>query len=164
MKPAMQKGELLKEKAPVHRLTSGGAHLLAGIISAIKHGYQGNGFLPRLREQLDILVYRLKADIALMDQFYRRLKPTPKVQMYSLDAKLWFLGHAFENLNEARRSGLFSPHERQARRLREGEQLLYRVVGDLKGKEFEWVRQTDKNLFHRLVGDSAYAYRALRLM
>lgn len=160
---AMRQGTLPAEKSEVHALTSGGAHLLSGVISAVSRGFTKREALPRLRAQLDILVYRLRAEPALIERFYAPIK-APQKALYELETLLYFLSHAFENLNWARRLGLFQPTAPQQEAMRTAQGALFRVVERLQSVNLKTLRETDRDLFHRFVGDSAYAYRALSLL
>lgn len=161
---AMERGEWLQEKVGVHALTSGGAHLLAGLISAVRHGYVQGGAPKRLARQLDVLVYRLNADLRLIEAFYRQRQGQPLAQLYEVDTRLYFLGHALGNLAVARRAGLFRPTTAQQGAIREAEVALFQAVEGLDGVDLDRIRKADRMLFHRVVADACYAYQALRLM
>ena len=160
---AMERGELLVEKVGVHTLTSGGAHLISGVISAVQHGYTQGDAAKRLARQLDILVYRLITELQLISRFYQQDQRHPIANVYELDTRLYFLGHALRNLTVARRGGVFRPTLAQQRQIQEAESALYGVVDRLRGFDLEKIRKLDERLFQRLVGDASYAYEALRL-
>ena len=96
---AMREGRPLAARAPVHHLTCGGTHLIYSVIVAANAGYALNGRASRVRQQVDVLVWRLGADIDLIDRFYaERGQATPLSSWQLLDAKLKLLGHAEECL------------------------------------------------------------------
>lgn len=161
---AMEQGEPLREKVGIHNLTSGGAHLLAGLISAVQRGYTQGDARRQLARQLDILVYQLRADLQLIDDFYRPRRAHPLAETLELDTRLYFLGHSLANLAVARRAGLFRPTVPQQASLREAEAALYQTVAGLVGKDLDRIRSVDHMLFHRIVADASYAYQGLRLM
>jgi hypothetical protein len=163
VRQAMERGESILEKVGVHSLTSGGAHLIAGLISAVQHGYTQGDARKRLGRQLDILAYRLSNDLELIDRFYQPRRGHPLASMYELETRLYFLGHALGNLVTARRAGLFRPTTAQQGQIRAAEAALYRTVEGLNGLDLAGIRKTDHMLFHRFVGDASYAYQALRL-
>jgi hypothetical protein len=160
---AMERGELLVEKVGVHALSSGGAHLISGVISAVQHEYTQGDAAKRLARQLDILVYRLSTELQLISRFYQQNQRHPLANVYELDARLYFLGHALRNLTVARRGGLFRPTLAQQRQVQEAESALYGIGDRLRGMDLEKIRKLDYVLFQRLVGDASYAHEALRL-
>lgn len=163
---AMERGQVLLEKTGVHSLTSGGAHLLAGLISAVRHGYTEGDARRRLQRQLDVLVHRLSTELTLIDRFYGDANQQARSlsRVYELDTRLYFLGHALGNLAMARRAGLFRPTATQEGQIEEAEVALHRTVERLRGLDLGSIRRAEHMLFHRLVGDASYAYQALRLM
>lgn len=160
---AMEQGKPLLEKVGVHALSSGGAHLLSGLVSAVRHGYTQGDARRRLARQLDLLVYRLPVDLQLIRAFYRERRSHPLSPMYELDARLYSLGHALGNLASARREGLFRPTPAQQGQIEGAETALYRTVDELRGMDLDRIRKVDHMLFHRIVGDASYAYQALSL-
>ncbi len=161
---AMERGEVLLEKVGVHALTSGGAHLLSGLISAVRRGYMEGDARRRLARQLDILVYQLTTDLLVIDRFYSERRAHPLAQAYELEARLYFLGHALGNVATARRGELFRPTVAQQGAIREAESAMYRTVEGLRGIDLERLRNANHDLFSRFVGDACYAYQALRRM
>jgi hypothetical protein len=161
---AMERGERLLEKVGVHALTSGGAHLLSGLISAVRQGYTQKDGRKRLGRQLDVLVYRLPTELQLVETFYRQHRGKPLVDVYELDTRLYFLGHAVGNLAAAGRAGLFRPTAAQQGEIQEAEAALSRSVEGLGALDLDSLRKANHALFHRVVGDACYAYQTLRLM
>ncbi len=110
---AMRQGRPLSARAPVHELTCGGTHLIYSLIVAAHAGYAGNGRGQRVREQVELLVWRLGADVDLIDRFYAAQQPTPFASWMHLDAKLKLLGHAEECLALATRRKVIELSETQ---------------------------------------------------
>src|SRR4051812_33000079 len=88
--------------------------------------------------------------------------PPYLTNMYLRDAKLKFLGHAFEVINSARRFDLFHPTQEQKESIARGQQELYDVIAAI-GAEGVGKYAGDKELFNLLVGDSCHAYHGLGL-
>ena len=68
---ASDRGARLERLAPVHGFTCGGTHLLYGLLVATQSGYTGSNHRQRVRRQMDLIVYRLWADLDLMNRFYQ---------------------------------------------------------------------------------------------
>ena len=99
---ARDRGAALERLAPVHAFTCGGTHLLYGLLAATQAAYTGSDHRERLRRQMDLLVYRLWADVDLMGRFYQpKLATIPQAKWFLLDARIKFVGHAFECLRLA---------------------------------------------------------------
>jgi hypothetical protein len=60
-----------------------------------------------LRDQLQLLTYRLRADPDLIDRYYREIAAAPGVELFRAGATLKVLGHALECLGYAQTHGLW---------------------------------------------------------
>jgi hypothetical protein len=152
--------------------TCGGTHLLYGLASCVGNGHRREGFGKRLKDHLDLLVWRLDADGRLMDRFYRqRAVPPPGAPaewerlsaLYYNDAKLKFYGHSFEILSYVKRQRLFTPTPAQARTIEGAGSTLAGAVKAIKGADLLEIRKTNLRLFHLLVGDACHAYHGIHM-
>ena len=82
--------------------------------------------------------------------------------MYYLDAKLKFLGHAFEVINHARHFGLYVPTSAQEEIVGNAQKELLDVVEAI-GSDGPKKVVGDEALFKLLVGDACHAYRGLAM-
>jgi len=58
--PFFQAGGPLPQKMPIHGFTCGGTHLCYSLLVAARHGFIEAASWPLLRQQLDLLIYRLR--------------------------------------------------------------------------------------------------------
>jgi hypothetical protein len=163
MRPyAEAKNRPLLQKFPIHRFTCGGTHLAYSLVVAARHGYAGP-YRRTLQEQLDLVVYRLWADPALIDRFYEKFPSTPWVKVNRLEAKLKVVGHAFEVLHYAKRHGLFTPTPAQKARMEEGLAALHRIFSAVAALDLKMVKARDRSLYSLFIGDLCHAFRGVRL-
>ena len=113
----------------VHDFACAGTHLIYGLATCLKLGHCTHGLPERMKPQFDILIWRLENDLKLIDSYYDNLGadyPADVEQMYRLDTKLKFLGHAFETINSAHQYNLFEPTATQQELIARGRQGLTR--------------------------------------
>lgn len=160
---AMRQGRSLSARAPVHELTCGGTHLIYSLIAAAHAGYTGNGRGQRLRQQVDLLVWRLGADVDLIDRFYAGQKPTPFASLMHLDAKLKLLGHAEECLALATRRKVVVLSETQQGRRQTAIAETRRLLGEVGRLDLAKLRPRHFEAYQQLVGDVCHARHGLTL-
>jgi hypothetical protein len=158
---AMREGRPLAGKAPVHGFTCGGTHLIYSVLSAVQQGYGGADRRSRARAQVDILLWRLGTEPALIERFYERERGVPGLAWFVLDAKLKLLGHAEECLTLAARRGAVKLAPEQAARRRAATAALGRLLEELEGRDLLEVRALDRDLYVQLVGDVCHARHGL---
>lgn len=162
---SMVKGILSEKPDGIHNFTCGGTHLIYGLSTCLRFGHRRNALAERMKTQFDILVWRLESDSRFIERYYELIAaqyPREAARMYFLDAKLKFLGHAFEVLNLARLFGLFVPTPDQENIIDRALQELLDVVGALSSEEIR-DNASDQTLFELLVGDSCHAYHGLTM-
>lgn len=162
MRPYAEANRPLPQKFPIHGFTCGGTHLAYGLAAAARHGYAG-AHRRILQEQLDLMVYRLWAEPDLIDRFYASVPSTPLVKANLLEAKLKFVGHAFEVLHYAKRHALFTPTPAQKARMEEGLAALHRIFSAEAALDLKMVKGQDRSLYSLFIGDLCHAYRGVRL-
>lgn len=152
----------LSQKFPIHGFTCGGTHLVYGLVVATRYGYAGS-HRRTLQEQLDLMVYRLWADPDLIDRFFAKVPSTPLVEASRLEAKLKFMGHAFEVLHYAQRHGLFTPTPAKKARIEESLTALHQIFSEEAALDLKMVKAKDRSLYSLFIGDLCHAYRGVRL-
>jgi hypothetical protein len=152
------------DKAPVHSFTCGGTHMLYALITAIHAGYEGRDRPERVRRQVDLMVWRLGADIDLIERFYTSLRGQGDAFWYEIDTQLKFLGHAEECLALAVRRGVVSLTPAQEGRRRAAVSRLRRMLGDLEHRDLDEAKTLNRELFKQLVGDTCHARHGLTLV
>jgi len=71
-------------KAPVHGFTCGGTHMLYALLTAVHSGYSGRDRAERVRRLLDVMLWRLSADLGLIERFYKARATRPGVSWYEM--------------------------------------------------------------------------------
>ncbi len=169
---AKERGVMPDANDKIVDFTCGGTHLVYGLASCVANGHRGDQFPRRLKEHLDLMVWRLGADGDLMERFYRQVPPPQgnppgweKVYaLYHNDAKIKFYGHSFEILSYVRHRGLFAPTPAQARAIEKAGGTLADAIRAIKGVDLFEVRGTNRRLFHLLVGDCCHAYHGIHMV
>jgi hypothetical protein len=158
---AMREGRAEATKAPVHGFTCGGTHMLYGLLTAVQAGYVGRDRLERVRQQVDVMLWRLNADLELISSFYKERASQRGANWYETDAKLKLLGHGQECLALASRRGVVRLTAAQQGHWREAETRLKRMIEDIEAHNFAETRDLDRELFRQLVGDACHARHGL---
>jgi hypothetical protein len=142
-----------------------GTHLIYGLTTCLRFGHQRRLLTERMKPQFDLLVWRLGVDENLIDRYYGQLAeqyPPELVNIYRLDTKLKFWGHAFEIINYARKFGLFEPSPEQQLLIGQAQERLVGVIDDLTRDDIGKYAG-DKVLFNLLIGDACHAYHGLTM-
>lgn len=150
-------------KAPVHSFTCGGTHMLYALLTAVHAGSRGTDRLERVRRQTDLMVWRLDADVNLMERLYKERAAAQGVSWYLLDSKLKLLGHAEECLALAERRGLVTLTADQQAHRRAAVNRTRDMLDDLGRRGLEEPKTQNKALFHQLIGDVCHARHGLTL-
>jgi hypothetical protein len=160
---AMQQSKPMTTQAPVHAFTCGGTHMVYGLLTAMHAGYEGKDRRARLQREVDLLVWRLGADLHLMDRFYRApgLAGNPASAWFELDSKLKLLGHAEECLALATRHKVMNLTSAQQTERRTGTAALERIIEDLEHRDLGEAKAMDRELYQQLVGDMCHARHGL---
>lgn len=148
-------------RAPVHSFTCGGTHMIYGILSAVQAGYSGRDRLERMRQQVDLLVWRLRADLGLIDRFYKDRATQPGSHWYEIDAKVKLLGHGKECLALAVQRGVVKLSDAQRERARAAEATLRRMLDEMETRNMAEARDINRELFRQLIGDACHARHGL---
>ena len=138
--------------------------MLYALVTAVHAGYEGKDCRERVRRQVDLMVWRLGADIDLIERFYAPLRGKEGMFWYEADTQLKLLGHAEECVALAVRRGLvrLTPSQESQRRTAVGR--LRRLLSDLEHRDLAGARTVDRELFRQLVGDACHARHGLTLV
>ncbi len=158
---AMREDRPETAKAPVHAFTCGGTHMLYGLLTAVQAGYTGRDRVGRVRRQVDLLVWRLHADLGLIDRFYRERAASPGVHWYEVDAKVKFLGHGEECLAFGVQRRVVKLTEVQQGQRRVAVRTLRRMIEDMQARDLAQALAIDPELSRQLVGDTCHARHGL---
>jgi hypothetical protein len=160
---AMREGRPETRQAPVHGFTCGGGHMIYALLTALHTGYTGKDRPRRMQQQMDLLVWRLGADLDLMERFYRARGSTAANSWFEIDAKLKFLGHSQECLAFADRHKVSKLTAAQRTQWQEATVTLRRLLVDLDARNLDEARALDRELYRQLVGDTCHARHGLTL-
>jgi hypothetical protein len=160
---AMRDGRPQTAQAPVHGFTCGGTHMLYALLTAVYEGYTGKDRARRVQEQVDLMVWRLAADLDLMERFYRARGNSSGDFWYEFDAKLKLLGHAEECLAFAARHKVARFTSAQRGQWQAAALTLRGLLGDLEARTLEEPKMLDRELYRQLVGDTCHARHGLIL-
>jgi hypothetical protein len=160
---AMRDNRPETRQAPVHGFTCGGGHMIYALLAALHAGYAGKDRSRRMQQQVDLLVWRLSADLDLIERHYRARGGGASDFWYEFDAKLKLLGHAeeclaFADLHKVVR---LTPAQRTQRQAATA--TLRRLLVDLDARNLGEVRTADRELYRQLVGDTCHARHGLTL-
>jgi hypothetical protein len=162
--PYFRAGQPLPGKMPVHSLTCGGTHLAYSLLVAARRGFVEAASWPSLRQQLDLLVYRLWADPDLLDRYYQSLAHLPEVEGFRAGAKLKLLGHALECLGYAQAHGLWQPDQGARAQLDRARREVLGLFAYVTTLDLEAARRRSPQLYQQLVGDTCHAFRGLSFL
>ena len=151
-------------KAPVHAFTCGGTHMIYGLLAAMAAGYTGQDRLERMRRQVDLLVWRLTADIGLIDRFYAERATQAGRYWFELDTKVKLLGHAEECLALGVKRGVVALKPPQQSQHQTAVASLRRMLADMEGRNLGETRDLDPELYRQLVGDTCHAHHGFTLV
>jgi hypothetical protein len=158
---AMREDRPETTKAPVHGFTCGGTHLIYGLLAAVHAGYTGQDRRERLGQQVNVLVWRLGADLGLIDRFYKERPGQPGAYWYELDAKVKLLGHAEECLAFATQRKVVTLSAAQQVQRRAAIATLRRILGDMDTDNLVEARDIDRELYRQIIGDACHARHGL---
>ena len=150
-------------KAPVHSFTCAGTHMLYALLTALHTGYAGQDRRERTQRQVDLLVWRLTADLALIERFYKERAAENGAYWFELDAKVKILGHAEECLAFGVRHGVVTLTPAQQAQRKAATATLRRLLGDMEERNMREAHAVNPELFRQLVGDACHARHGLTL-
>jgi hypothetical protein len=145
----------------VHEFACAGTHLIYGLTTCLRLGYDDQ-LQKRMKAQFDLLIWRLQNDPKLIDAYYDQITdyPAAVTQMYRLDTKLKFLGHAFEIINSVELYKTFQITSEQDAKISNARDQLGAVVSEISNKGIENFKD-DQVLFDLIIGDACHAYHAV---
>jgi hypothetical protein len=158
---AMREGKSESVQAPVHAFTCGGTHMIYALLSAVHAGYAGKDRRERMQQQVDLLVWRLSADLDLIERFYGARAGNAGAAWYELDAKLKLLGHGEECLAFATVHDVVALTPSQRERRLAAVATLRRLLRDLGSRNLDEAKGQDRELYRQLIGDTCHARHGL---
>jgi hypothetical protein len=137
--------------------------MIYALLTALHAGYTGKDRSRRMQQQVDLLVWRLSADLDLIERFYRARGGGAGDFWFEFDAKLKLLGHAEECLAlvELHKVAKLTPAQRTQRQAATA--TLRRMLVDLEARNLGEAKIMDRELYRQLVGDTCHARHGLTL-
>jgi hypothetical protein len=154
----------LPKKLPIHSFTCGGTHLCYSVLAAARHGVLPEASSDVVREQLQLLMYRLQADTDLIDRYYREIASAPGAELFRAGAKLKILGHALECFGYAQTHGLFEPSPLERGRIEQAVQEVRGLLAFIVTLDLAAIQRRHAQLVQQVVGDTCHAFRGLSLV
>ena len=156
-------------KDRISNFTCGGTHLIYSLGVAVRHGHLGEEGRRRFAEQLRLLIWRLRVDPLLLDDYYKTVaKAYPdkaaRWRPYQLDSRLKFLGHAFEVLSYNRLFRLVPLTTGQEQQVKQAGQSLAQTIRDVGKLNLQTIQRENRKLFDLLVGDACHAYHGIHMV
>jgi hypothetical protein len=167
---AMAEGRTPTWKDRISNFTCGGTHLLYALGVAVRHGHLGEEGRRRYADQLRMLVWRLRVDPHLLDDYYTKVvakaypDKTARWRPYQLDSHLKFLGHAFEILSYNRLFRLAPLSSEQERAVEQAGQSLDRTVREVARLDLGAIKRQNRRLYDLLIGDVCHAYHGIHMV
>ncbi|MCB9655148.1 MAG: hypothetical protein H6729_13575 [Deltaproteobacteria bacterium] len=158
---ARRPDQVEKRKQGIFAHTCGGMHLIQAVALGTARS-RDPAASRRLREQLDVLLFRFEAERHIYD---RMIREQPRYAAPLLIQKLKFAGHFLETLALAHSWGVFRPSPTEARTIRVAVRDLADTTQALKDAyaNLPKLKKTAPQAYYDLVGDACHAIRGLRL-
>jgi hypothetical protein len=144
-------------------MTCGGMQLLYGLLAAMQAGFVGRDRVERMRRQVDVVVWRLSADLDLIGRFYAERTHERGAHWFEVDAKMKLLGHAEECLAFGTTRSVVALTPAQQVERRAAVSTLRRLVDEMQSNNLIEARAVNQDLYRQLVGDLCHAHRGLVL-
>lgn len=156
-------------KDRVSNFTCGGTHLIYSLGVAVRHGHLGEEGRRRFAEQLRLLIWRLRVDPLLLDDYYKTVAKAYPDKMtrwrpYQLDSRLKFLGHTFEVLSYNRLFRLVPLTTEQEQQVKLAGQSLAQTIREVAKLNLQRIKRENRKLFDLLVGDACHAYHGIHMV
>jgi hypothetical protein len=157
------RGQIGAVKAPVHSFTCAGTHMLYALLTALHTGYAGQDRRERTQRQINLLVWRLTADVALIERFYK--------ERAAENGVYWFeSGRQGQDPRTRRgvpglRRATWSRHAHAgaAGAAEGGDSHAQATARGYGGAKHEGCPGREPELFRQLVGDACHARHGLTL-
>ena len=139
--------------------------MLQTAAQVVANGYGNEHAKRELQQQISLHFYRLPQELSIYDA---ALKQHPEHKHKLLVQRLKFTGHFVETSMKFQRLGLLNPTKKQQAMINGAVQQIVLVVEALRQdglfSNMERLKEDDHQLYLDLIGDSAHALYALKLM
>jgi hypothetical protein len=165
MRQAIRTGGTVQKRGQgIFGYTCGGAHFLQSAAYAVAQGYGLPKDRERIREEVDVLFWRLDLELGIVDE---ALKQHPEYALVLIEQRMKFLGHFLETAHKLAALELYEPTAEQSVALSRGRSELVNTVGVLQAMgvfdRLDELRQSNEQTYLDFIGDSAHALRGIDL-
>jgi hypothetical protein len=190
LRDALARGEdeSLAFRQAMNKHSCYGLHAVYGFFACYHHGYRRNNLPERIKQLLDLTIYRMKGDAQALEReaesarqlgpdFVRRMavsqegrvvtsgSPPPQIiEVMNLRSQIKLQGHALEAINYGLLNKLFTLTPEQQKRVRASEQALYESLVKLRAFDLDAYRRWHSKFVSDIVISVGHAVRALRLL
>jgi len=148
-------------RGPIHGKACNGAHLVYGLVDALRYGYRGNSLPERFEQLLRATIFRLQLEQKLVDATLRSADPMTRLNADAI--KLSFLGHLIEDVGYGVSCGVVKLDEKQQAQVARARVQLGEVVERIGGEhDLDRLRAEVPNAYSVLLGDACHALRGVR--
>ncbi|MFM8410044.1 MAG: hypothetical protein ACKOCT_07180 [Alphaproteobacteria bacterium] len=148
-------------RGPIHSKACNGAHLVYGLIDALRYGYRGHSLPERFDRLLRATIFRLQLEQKLVDATLR--SPDPMTRLNADAIKLSFLGHLIEDIGYGVSCGVVKLDDKQQEAVARARLQLGAVVERIGGEhDLDRLRAEVPNAYSVLLGDACHALRGVR--
>ena len=144
----------------IHTKACNGAHLIYGLVDAVRYGYTGHDLRKRFARLVEATLFRIGLEQRLVEATLKG--PDPMVRLNADAVKLNFLGHVVEDMGYAIHVGALSPTESQLKVLATARRQLGAVVERIVSEhDLDVLRVNVPNAYSLVLGDSCHAMRGM---
>lgn len=148
-------------RGPIHGKACNGAHLVYGLVDALRYGYRGSSLPERFDRLLRATIFRLQLEQRLVDATLRSADPMTRLNADAI--KLSFLGHLIEDIGYGISCGVVKLDDKQAAQVARARVQLGEVVERIGGEhDLDRLRAEVPNAYSVLLGDACHALRGIR--
>lgn len=158
---AAREGKKPYARGMIQTKACNGTHLLYGLIDALRAGYTDGKMPERVARLVDVTVFRLEAEPALIDATLSRAGG-PLARLNADAAKLTFLGHALEDLGYGIRNGVVRLDGKQQTVVTRAHEQLGGIVQRLVLEhDIDQLQVAVPQAYKLVLGDACHALRGL---
>ncbi len=153
-----------KRRQGIFRYTCGGTHLFMGADACVTAGFGDQALSERLAYQMDLLFWRMRREIEVVDQALSR---APQMAPLLVEQRMKYLGHFLETAAKAELNGTYAPTPAHRSELVYAERVLYITVKQLQDMgvfdRLDSFHETQYEYYLYTAGDACHALHALNL-
>ena len=150
---------------PAFGRVCGGLHMLYAVAVALSCGHTSERRRAEFARHMQTLARRFRYDLKVIDQVEQLNAPrvgAPRAAVTAFDARLKFLGHAFEIVGVARQFDLYAFSAEELEHVHAGREALCQLLETSDAVDWAAIR-TDRALYESVVSGVCHAYNGLLL-